>query len=162
MLSDEVKRAIIRAKDIVELTWVQIGDIFDVSSDVVRKAYGARKDISELGEKPVIRESNFTTPVMRAAKRKFLEDPGKAVRDVETELRNEFSALGETPSKSTISRWQKLWRMEKRKCVKKAFISTKNIGKRLEFAREMLGSDRSTFDLILKSSISWLFCDIGL
>jgi hypothetical protein len=119
------------------LKWDIIGYYLGLTGNAAKKDFKRKKDIEELGEKPVIKRSKFDPAIILRVKKLGRENPNLAIRDFGAILKEEFP--GETiPSPATIQRILKDSGFKMVRLLKKTLIWPQNQLKRLEFCREMV------------------------
>ena len=118
------------------LSWVQIGDILTAPPDAIRMAVKKKIELRDLPPKEKFRKSVMTPIMMRALKKIVLDNPKLKGE----QLRKAFEATkppgSPSVSMSTLRRSLSINGFSLVRCVKKAFISSKNATRRIQFAEE--------------------------
>jgi hypothetical protein len=72
------------------IKWDKIGYYLGTTGNAAKKEFKRKRDIEELGEKPIIKRSKFETPIHLRIKQLARDNPKLAIRDFEALLREEF------------------------------------------------------------------------
>ena len=132
------------------IKWDDIGYFLNTTGDAARMCLKKKRDIEELGEKPIIKKSKFESAVVIRLKSMARENPKYSVRDLEGELAKEFPGKL-TPSKSTIHTILSESGFKIVKLLKKTMIFPRNQLKRVEFCKEMAEYGPAFWDTVIWS-----------
>ena len=84
-----------------DIEWKDISYAVDMTEAAAQMSLKRKRDIDELGEKPVIKRSKFKTPIHLRIKQLARDNPRLAIRDFGALLETEFPDE-DIPEKSTI------------------------------------------------------------
>ncbi len=135
----------------LQLTFPQIAILLDKTPDQCRMALNGKKVADYLGEKLIIRKSIITPEMGRQIIAILSGIPQKSSRDLEVDLRSFCPPETPTPKRTCIQTWLKRTEFVNRKAKRRQFISSVNMKKRLEYAREYLQKDDWFWDTIIWS-----------
>jgi len=149
MYTDEEKDRLYRMKD-AGATWKLIGLALNKNPVTVRSWYQRNKINRQLPPKEKMANKVTDGRVGLLIKSIARRDPFLPLRDFPSALSSELNPNTPCPSVSTINKFLNLNGLKVIKLLKKPLISLKNIGKRVEFAKEGLGNLA-----VLKSQTIW-------
>ena len=133
-----------------DIKWKDISYAVDMTEAAAQMALKRKRDIDELGEKPVIKRSKFKTPIHLRIKQLARDNPRLAIRDFGALLETEFPDE-DIPEKSTIHKILNDGGFKMVKLLKKTLIWPRNQLKRLEFCREMVNKGPIFWETVIWS-----------
>ncbi len=149
-ISDKDRDIIIRGVE-KKLSWAVIGYLIDKNPDAVRMYYKRWKDVQELGEKTITPKAKSHVLVKRAMHDIIAENPTLPHRLMAGKLVDHGIDPNVVKSHETNRKIMKHIGYVNENAVKRNFISSQNVQKILEFAREHLQKDDAFFDTIIWS-----------
>jgi len=133
-----------------KIKWERVAYYLGISEGAAKMQFKRKKDIEELGEIPVVKKSNFETPVVLRIKQIARENPTLPIRDFGAKLEEEFPDKA-IPRPTTIHKILKQGGFQMTKLLKKTFIWPRNKLKRLEFCKEMAEYGPTFWDTVIWS-----------
>jgi hypothetical protein len=119
------------------IEWKDVGYCLNMKADAARKALKRKRDVEELGEKPIIKKSKFITPIHLRIKQLARDNPKLAICDFGDVLQEEFPDK-DIPRPTTVHKILNDGGFKMVKLLKKTLIWPRNQLKRLEFCKEMV------------------------
>jgi hypothetical protein len=119
-----------------------------ITGNAARKEFKRKRDIEELGEKPVIKRLKFETPIHLRIKQLARDNPKLAIRDFEALLREEFPDK-DIPKKTTVHKILNDGGFKMVKLLKKTLIWPRNQLKRLECCEEMVNKGPTFWESVI-------------
>ncbi|KAI3630732.1 hypothetical protein MIR68_012167 [Amoeboaphelidium protococcarum] len=155
------KKAKFQALKDFNYSFNQIAEYLKVPLSTIKSYWYRKREIEELGEKPVIIKRATDGNVGRTIKRLRDENPSWTIRDIERELPNHLQPGERAVKRTAISKYLARTGYQYIKLKKKQLISERNIAKRLQFCKngvleedlwwmQILWSDETTFRKIPK------------
>lgn len=134
----------------LELKWKDIAYCLNMTEGSVKMFLKKQTDILELGEKPVVKRTQFETPVVLKVKQLARDNPKLSLRNFGAKLQKEFPEK-KYPSLTSIHRILNESGFQMMKLKKKMMIFPRNQLKRLEFCQEMANYGPAFWDTVIWS-----------